>query len=114
MPCDTKNLPGQTLTERKREVLDSIVELNALLVTGKVTVKIGPQGAIAFAGWSDAQRRRVTDACAFRRILAIGSSLAKAKIAQAEIMAGRAVNMQAVGIGVHSHDGGITFHDHKG
>lgn len=114
MPCDTRTLPNQTLTERKKEVLESVVELNALLVAGRVKVKIGPQGAVAFEGWTDQQRRRVSDACAYRRLLAIGGSLAKAKIAQAEAMAGRKVNMQAVGQGAHSHDGGHTWHNHKG
>jgi hypothetical protein len=39
--------------------------------------------------------------------------LAKAKIAQAEMLSGRSINKQAVGAGVHSHDGGATWH-HKG
>jgi hypothetical protein len=114
MPCDTSSLPGQTLTERKTEILDAVKELTALLVSGRVKPKIGAQGGIAFEGWTDSQRRRVTDACAYRRIMATGSSLAKAKIAQAEMMSGRRVNAQAVGAGVHSHDGGLTWHDHRG
>lgn len=114
MPCDTRALPGQTLTQRKKEVLESIVELNALLVAGKVTAKVGPQGAITFIGWNDDQRRRVSDACAYRQIMAIGQSLARAKIAQAEMLAGRSVSKQAVAIGAHSHDSGLTWHTHKG
>lgn len=111
MACDTRTLPGQTLTQRKEEVLAATVKLNALLVAGAVKPKIGPQGAILFEGWTEADRGRVSDACAYRRIMAIGSSLAKAKIAAAEAAAGRTVNRQAVGQGWHSHDG-KTWHTH--
>ena len=114
MPCDSRTLPNQTLTQRKAEVLESIVELNALLVSGRVKARVGPQGAVVFEGWTEGQRRRVTDACAYRRIMAVGSSLAKMKLAQAEQMAGRKVNIQAVGQGAHSHDSGVTWHSHKG
>jgi hypothetical protein len=114
MPCDTARLPNQTLTERKREVLDSVVTLQARILAGLVKVKVGPQGAIVFEGWTDADRRRVTDACAYRRLMAIGGSLVKAKIAQAATLAGRPLNVQAIGQGAHSHDGGATWHTHKG
>ena len=114
MPCDTRRLPKQTLSERKKEITETIVNLNKLLVTGAVRAKVGPQGAVAFEGWTEDQRNRVSDACAYRQLMAIGGSLAKAKLAQAEALAGRKVNMQAVGQGVHSHDGGRTWHDHKG
>jgi hypothetical protein len=46
--------------------------------------------------------------------MATGSGLAKAQIAKAEAIAGRSVNKQVVGHGAHSHDGGQTWHDHKG
>jgi hypothetical protein len=36
--------------------------------------------------------------------------LAKMEIARAEQLAGRAVSAQAVAGGVHSHDGGHTWH----
>jgi hypothetical protein len=83
-------------------------------LAGLVPVKVGPHGAVVFDGWTETDRRRVTDACAYRRLQAIGNSLVKAKIAQAEAMAGRTVSIQAIGQGVHSHDGGRTFHNHKG
>ena len=112
MTCDTRTLPGQTLTQRKEEVLAATARLNSLLISGAVKPKIGPQGAIIFEGWTEADRGRVSDACAYRRIMAIGQSLAKAKIAAAEALAGRTVNKQAIGQGVHSHDGGRTWHTH--
>src|SRR5262245_57603811 len=114
MPCDTKLKPRQTISERKAEVKKAVEKLDRLIVSGQVRGKIGPQGAIAFSAWGDNERDGVTDACAYRRIIATGSMLAKAKIAQAEMMAGRSVSKQIVGQGAHSHDGGHTWHDHKG
>src|SRR5262245_47433513 len=114
MPCDTRTLPNQTLSERKQEVKDTVTRLGALLAAGKVKAKVGPQGAIAFEGWVDADRNRVTDACAYRRLMVSGGVLAKAKIAQAEQLAGRTVDKQVIGQGAHSHDGGKTWHGHKG
>lgn len=113
MPCDTVRKPNQTLSERKAEVLKAVERLDALLKKRQVKVRIGPQGAIAFDGF-DADRNGVTDACAYRRIMATGSTLAKMEIARAEQLAGRSVNRQAVAVGAHSHDGGHTWHDHKG
>jgi hypothetical protein len=69
---------------------------------------------VAFIGLTDQERDGVTDACAYRRIMATGSALAKAKIASAEALSGRTVNRQAVAQGHHTHDGGQTWHNHKG
>lgn len=114
MPCDTKLRPGQTIVQRAQEVRETVRNVDALLRAGKVKVKVGPQGAVAFDGLTDQDRNRVTDACIYRRVMATGSPLAKAAIAKAEQLAGRAVSVQAVGHGVHSHDGGRTWHNHKG
>lgn len=111
MSCDTQRLPNQTLSQRKEEVLEAVTKLNALLARGLVKPKIGPQGTIAFEGWSQVDRGRVTDGCAYRLLMSVGSSLAKAAIARAEAMAGRSVNKQAVGQHIHSHDGGRTWHN---
>jgi hypothetical protein len=108
MPCDTKTLPGQTLTDRKNEVRDAIKALSAGLVSGKIKTIVGPQGAVAFDGWTE--RSRVTDACAYRVLMVQGSALAKAKIEAAQTMSGRMINKQVIGAGVHSHDGGKTWH----
>jgi len=114
MPCDTIRKPNQTITDRKTEIKAAVSVLDKLIAANKVRVKVGPQGAVAFDGWSDAERNGVTDACAFRRLMVTGSALAKAKVAQAEMVAGRSVNKQVVGQGAHSHDGGHTWHGHKG
>jgi hypothetical protein len=114
MPCDTKLKAKQTIQQRAEEIRRVVAQLSIGLASGRVRVKIGPQGAVAFDGLSEQDRDGVTDACAYRRIMATGSALAKAAIAKAEQMSGRTVNRQAVAHGAHSHDGGHTWHDHKG
>lgn len=108
MPCDTRLKKNQTIQQRAEEVRRAVSQLDQALAMRIVKPVIGPQGAIAFQGWTT--RDDVTDACAYRRIMATGSALARAEIAKAEQMSGRRVNMQAVGQGIHSHDGGRTWH----
>ena len=48
-------------------------------------------------------------ACAYRRIMATGSAIAKMEIARAEAMAGRGVDRRVLSQGIHSHDGGQTW-----
>lgn len=114
MPCDTRLKPKQTIQERADEVRRAVGRIQAGIIQGRVKVKVGPQGAIAFDGVTNEERDGVTDACAYRRIMISGSALAKAAIARAEQMAGRSVDRAVVGQGHHSHDGGRTWHDHKG
>jgi hypothetical protein len=115
VPCDTKLKTGQTITQRKEEITRVVARLTAGLINGSIKVKLSPQGAIAFDGLTDQNRDGVTDACAYRRLMATGSPLAKAKIAAAEALLGRQVNRQTVASGLHSHDGGKTWgtHDNK-
>jgi hypothetical protein len=112
MPCDSRTLKGQSLSERKTEVRAAISRLSALLAAKQVKPVIGPQGAIFFQGWSETDRGRVSDVCAYRLLLATGSALARAEIAKAEQLAGRAVDKQVIGQGVHSHDGKNWHHGH--
>ena len=114
MPCDTQFLAQQTIAQRKEEIKKAIERLSKGLLDGKYQVKVGPKGGVVFVGFEGADRSRITDACAYRRIMVTGNSLVKAKIAQAEALAGRAVDKQALAHGVHSHDGGASWHDHKG
>lgn len=114
MPCDTRLKRGQTISERKVEIKASVDKLAAALATGKVKPVIGAKGGIAFPGWAEGQANGVTDNCAFRRLMSSGSALAKLAIERAETMAGRKVDRQVIGQGAHSHDGGRTWHDHKG
>jgi hypothetical protein len=114
MVCDTRLKPKQTLQQRAEEVRRAVSRLSAALASGRVRAKVGPQGAITFVGWSDAERDGITDACAYRRLMVSGSALAKAAIARAEQLAGRSVDRRVIAQGAHSHDDGRTWHDHKG
>lgn len=110
MPCDTRLKTGQTITQRKTEITKVIERLSRGLAVGSVKVKLSPQGAIAFDGLSDTDRDGVTDACAYRRLMATGSALAKAKVSAAQALLGKPILTHAA----HSHDGGATWHpSHK-
>lgn len=110
MACETRLKNRQTLAERKAEVKKVMYDVNSLIAAGKVKPVVDRlTGAIAFQGFDDNLRDGVTDACVYRQLMISGSSLTKAKIAQAEAIAGRGVNKQALAAGVHSHDGGQTF-----
>lgn len=110
MPCENlRRSSKQTVQQRVAEVKEAVTRLDRLLMTRRVRPVIGPQGAIAFQGWDEAERVSVTDACAYRRIMVSGSALARAEIARAEQMVGRTVDRKVVATGVHSHDGGTTW-----
>lgn len=111
MPCDTKLKQGQTIQQRAEEVRTVVERLNQALVSGRVRVNVSKQGGVAFDGLTAAERDGVTDACAYRRLMVSGSALAKAAIARAEQVAGVSVNRQAIANGLHSHDGGKTWHN---
>lgn len=111
MPCDTQRLtPEQTLQQRKDQIKRSVESLDRGLLRKKIKPVVGPQGAITFVGWEDKDRNRITDACAYRRIMSTGSALARSEIARAEQLAGRGVDRMVVGQGIHSHDGGVNWH----
>jgi hypothetical protein len=110
MPCDTRLKPRQTISQRAAEVRAAVDRFNKGLTSGRIKAKVGPQGGIAFEGLTNEERDGVTDACAYRRLMVTGSSLAKAAIARAEQMAGRTVDRHALAHGHHSHDGGTTWH----
>ena len=114
MPCDRKLKAGQSIQQRADEIRRAVERMSAKLASGAARVVIGPKGSIAFSGISDEERDGVTDACAYRRLMVSGSALAKAAISRAELLSGTAVNRQTLATGMHSHDGGRTWHDHKG
>lgn len=114
MPCDTRLKRNQTIQQRAKEVREVVSFLDELIRKGKVKVKVGPQGAIAFDGMTDSEKDGVTDACAYRRLMVSGSATARAAIARAEQIAGRGVDRKVIATGAHSHDGGQSWHDHKG
>lgn len=108
MVCDTKLTGTQTAAQRFAEVLAATTRLRALLAAGTVRARIGPQGALALDGWTDAERKGISDACAYRTIAQ--SWEMRQAIARAEMQSGRKLNERAVSLGVHSHDGGRTWH----
>ena len=112
MPCDTRLKRGQTVQQRATEIRTVVALLSQRLASGQAKAIIGPNGAIAFAGLTELERDGVTDACAYRRLMATGSALTKQAIARAEALAGRSVNRQTVASGLHSHDSGQTWHHH--
>lgn len=112
MACESMRKPKQTVQERIAEIMKAIALLDAKLKKRQVKPVVDKAtGAITFAGW-EADRDGITDACAYRRIMATGSALARAEIIRAEQMAGRGVNRQALAAGIHSHDGGSTWGRH--
>ena len=113
MPCDRKLKTNQTIKQRGAEVKAVVERLQKQLAAGTVKAKVGAQGGIAFVGWAERERDGVTDACAYRRIMRTGSATAKTALMRAEQMAGRTVDRQAIGQGLHSHDGGRSWHDSK-
>jgi len=111
MPCDTRLKPRQTIKERADEVRKAVDALALKLLKRQVRPVIDKAtGAIAFQGWGETERDGITDACAYRRLKVQGNALVQAELARAEAMAGRPVNTKALAQGVHSHDGGVSWH----
>lgn len=110
MPCATRLKKGQTIAQRAAELRKRGEQIDKMLGAGRVGVKIGPQGAVVFTGIPEDVRDGMTDACVYRAIMARGSHAAKMAIAKAERLAGRAVDRKVVSQGVHSHDGGQSWH----
>jgi hypothetical protein len=111
MACDTQRLPGQTFEQRKVEVREAIADLTRLLASGQAKAIVSrATGSVAFRGWAGGEDSRVTDACAYRLVMAGTNALAKQQIAKAEQLAGRTVDRKALVAGHHSHDGGRTWH----
>ena len=119
MPCNTRLKRNyrnsgrqQTISERKSEVKQAVYDINSLIATGKVKPVVDRRtGAIAFQGLDENIRDGVTDACVYRQLQTTGSTLTKMAIQRAEQLAGRTVDNKAVAQGVHSHDGGGTWHN---
>ena len=110
MPCDTQRTAGQTEAERRAEIDRALLLLEQSLSAGVVRLVVGRDGAVAFQGWGAPARGGVTDVCAFRTLAGRGSWALRQAQAAAEMAAGRAVDRAKVAAGVHSHDGGSTWH----
>lgn len=116
MPCDTIFRRKQTIQQRVAEVQKVVDIVGKGLLNGRIKLKVGPQGAPAFTGLTTTERDDVTDVCIYRRLQSSPTvpAIVRMKLAELEAAGGRAVNKQALAQGAHSHDGGTTWHDHKG
>jgi hypothetical protein len=110
MPCDTIRKENQTFVQRVEEVKKRVTAVDRMIAARKVTVKVGPQGAITFIGISDEDRDGMTDACIYRTLRIKGTAATKMAILRAEQIAGVQVDRKVVAAGTHSHDGGRTWH----
>ena len=114
MPCDTQLIKGETIKTRADDIRAAVKALSDALVSGRVKAVVGPTGAVAFAGFEGEQsRRRITDACLYRRVMASGSAMARLTVERQVLASGRTVDRASLAAGHHSHDGGRTWHDHK-
>lgn len=109
MACETR-FTNVAPVVRKSQIKAALERLENFLQTGRASLIIGPQGALAIKGWEGQDRDGVMDACAIRKLLSSNSWPLRQAIARAEAQQGRKADMRAVAAGVHSHDGGITFH----
>jgi hypothetical protein len=112
MPCDTwRAAPEQTLTQRKTQVTEIIQRITVLLAKRTIKVAVDKKtGAITFDGIPSTLRQGVSDACVYRRLIVGKNPVAAAEIKRAEAAAGRPVSSAAVAQGIHSHDGGQSWH----
>lgn len=107
MACDFRIPAGMTAPQRKKQIEEAVDRLNKALTVGEVKLKIGPTGGVAFVGnW---QRDGISDVCAYRKLLAMGSPGLRTALVRAEALAGRKVDPRAIAAGEHTHDG-HTWH----
>lgn len=103
MPCDT--------VVPQKDFLDVMRELEDLLLGNAVEVVVDQAtGAVALVGWQDSSRRGVSDVCAIQKLMAENSFAWQRALATAESIAGRQMDINMLSSGVHSHDGGSTWH----
>jgi hypothetical protein len=107
MPCLTQPTLTQTQRDAQRAALE---RLQRAIGAGTVKPVVSRAGAIAFAGWADADRAGVSDLCAYRALR--NSPELRRAVARAETLAGRQLDARTIAAGVHSHDGGRTWGNH--
>jgi hypothetical protein len=110
MPCFSRRQPNQTPEQRNKEVKKAVTDVDKLLAQGRATIKVGPQGAITFVGIPNELRAGLTDVCIYNLLMGSGSESAKMAVQTAEMLAGRPVSQNAIRQGIHSHDGGQSWH----
>jgi len=112
MACDTRLKPRQTIQERAKEIREAVIRLAQGLKDGRIKLVVDrTTGSVAFAGWDETSRDGVTDACSFRILQRTGSPMFQALLAQAQALAGRGIDKQAIAAGWHTHNG-TDWHKH--
>lgn len=89
---------------------NALAVLERKLAAKEVSVVVGSNGAVAFRGWTEADRNGLADVCVYRALSSKNSPELRRAVARAEALAGRNIDKRAVNAGTHSHDGGKTFH----
>ncbi len=109
MPCDSQ---ANATPQKRAEQKDALARLAAALAAGTVQAVVGRAGGIAFKGWTEADRRGLSDVCAYRALMAQSSPELRRAIARAEAMAGWKLDERTIAAGMHSHDGGHSWGTH--
>lgn len=114
MSCDTQvnKARNQTLQERAEEVREALKGFARGIVTGRIKIRVGPQGSVAFEGLTQDERKGITDGCIYRLMVKKHPEVLP-HIMRAETLAGRKINLHAMHHGWHSHDGGKSWETHK-
>ena len=110
MPCFSKPRVNQTPEQRRTEVKKAVGDIDKLIAKRKIGIKVGPQGGIVFTGLTEAMRAGMTDVCIYNLLMQRGSESMKTAVRTAEMLAGRGVSQSALKAGIHSHDGGGSWH----
>jgi hypothetical protein len=110
MPCFTQLKPNQTKQQRASEVKHAAELIDKLIASKRVQIKVGKQGAVAFVGIPDNVRDGMTDTCVFNALKNSRSAATRIAFQKAQQLAGRPIDTKMVAQGVHSHDGGVTWH----
>lgn len=110
MACETFTKPNQSIVQRAREIDEALDALEQRIQNNSVRIVIDKRsGALTFAGWNPADRRDISDACAYRVMVSRNSAVLRQAVARAEAVQGVKVNQKAIATGTHSHDGGKTW-----
>lgn len=102
MPCaGGKNLTPVQQRERKRLMAERLDDLEKLLLSGRVRLKLtgNADKPAIFEGWDGEQQRGPwADACAYRALLAKGSSALRMSQARAQAAPAASDRMQRGGL----------------
>lgn len=85
--------------------------LERKLAAKEVTLEVSRQGVLSFKNWNEVDRGGLADSCAYRALSQANSGEFRRALAAAEARAGVKLDRRFINAGIHSHDGGKTFHN---